>query len=826
VTAAALSLRGVTKTYPGVVALRDASFEVSPGEVHALVGENGAGKSTLMGIASGSTLPDSGRVEIAGVALDPPSPQLAEQLGLAIVYQHPALVPDLTVAENMAFAAPPRLRPRARERRAWARERLVSASADVEPDAYVRDLPVADRQLVEIARALSIEPIVLILDEPTEPLVAAEIERLLANVREISRRGAAVVYISHRIPEVKEVADRITVLRDGEVRGTYEAADVDEDEIVRLIAGRSFESTFPPKPGEPQEDFVLRVQGLSGAGFDEVDFQVRAGEIVGLAGVEGNGQESFIRALAGVTPATGEVQVAGADVHAGRVRDARAHGIVYVSSDRHGEGLFMPASVTDNVTATSLSRDSLSGIISDRRQRARASEQVARLSVRTASLEAPVRTLSGGNQQKVAIARSLIDEARVLLLDGPTQGVDVGSRVEMYRIAREAAQSGVAVVVLSSDGIELEGLCDRVAVFARGRIAGELSGAELTEEKLIGRALTAPAAADARAAAEPPRRWRLMPFVQSDFLPVMALLAAALGVVAFTALDNSTFMSALTFESIFSLLAVLVLLSLAQQVVVLSGGIDLSVGPAAGLLVVLASFFVTPEKLLWYQLLGVGLMLAAALAIGVANGLLTEAARMPAVIATLATYILLQGFSLLLRPTPDGVIDSAFTDVVATTIGVVPVALIVALAAAVALDVIVRRTRWGVALRAVGSDPTSAHRLGARVRLVRFSAYVVAGGFVFLGSLLLMGQAGVGSAEVGLGFTLSTITAVVLGGAAIGGGRGAFLGAVAGAALIQVVTSALPFLQLSEAWGDWLIGALILASALTYSSVKRVRVAA
>src|SRR5919197_3679780 len=245
-----LALSAVTKTYPGVIALREASLEVRAGEIHALVGENGAGKSTLMGIASGATLPDAGSVEIAGRPLDPPAPQTAERLGLAIVYQRPALVADLTIAENLVFAAPPELRPPRREWEAWAQEQLAAVGGRLRPGAYVRDVSVADRQIAEIARALSISPEVLVLDEPTEPLVAEEIERLFDNVRAVAARGAGVIYISHRIPEVMRIADRVTVLRDGETRGTFDAAELSEERIVNLIAGRSIEATFPDKRQE------------------------------------------------------------------------------------------------------------------------------------------------------------------------------------------------------------------------------------------------------------------------------------------------------------------------------------------------------------------------------------------------------------------------------------------------------------------------------------------------------------------------------------------------------------------------------------------------
>ncbi|HEY1778017.1 MAG TPA: ATP-binding cassette domain-containing protein, partial [Solirubrobacteraceae bacterium] len=288
-----LRLADVVKTFPGVVALKSVTFEVHAGEVHALVGENGAGKSTLMAVAAGSTVPDSGTVEIGGQPLEASSPTVAQALGLGIVYQHLSILEDLTVLENMVFATPAGLRPPMSRAASWTRSHLASVGAEIDPADRVSDLSTADRQLVEIAKALAVDAKVLILDEPTESLTRIESERLFANIRAIRDKGTAVVYISHRLPEVKRVADRITVLRDGETRGTFDAAGISEGEILRLIIGRAVDQVFPDKVTSlDSPDGLLDVEGLSGTGFHDVSMRVAAGEIVGLAGVEGNGQRS------------------------------------------------------------------------------------------------------------------------------------------------------------------------------------------------------------------------------------------------------------------------------------------------------------------------------------------------------------------------------------------------------------------------------------------------------------------------------------------------------------------------------------------------------
>ncbi|HEX7524782.1 MAG TPA: sugar ABC transporter ATP-binding protein [Gaiellaceae bacterium] len=486
-----LKLSDVVKTYPGVVALKGVSFEVTEGEVHALVGENGAGKSTLMAVAAGSTLPDSGSVEIGGRPLDPPTPAAAQALGLAVVYQHLSILEDLTVAENMVFAMPRHLRPPVARAAAWTQEMLNAIGARIDPAARVTELSIADRQLLEIAKALALESHVLVLDEPTESLTPAEAERLFEQIRSITDHGTAVVYISHRLPEVRRVADRITVLRDGETRGTVRASEVSESDVLRLVIGRSVDQAFPAKAAVREDaQPLLHVAGLSGPRFRDVDLEVAPGEVVGLAGVEGNGQREFLRALAGLLPSQGEVRLGGSPVDTGDPGKVRRAGIVHLPGDRHAEGLLLQLSVRENTTLLSLPNVARNGFVQRRRETAVVSEQIAQLNVRTPSSETPVSSLSGGNQQKVLFARSLLAEPTVLLADEPTRGVDAGARIEIYQVLRNVADAGKAVVVLSSDVVELQGLCDRVLVFSRGEIVRSLEGDEITEENITGAAIT------------------------------------------------------------------------------------------------------------------------------------------------------------------------------------------------------------------------------------------------------------------------------------------------------------------------------------------------
>jgi ribose transport system ATP-binding protein len=825
-----LRLAGVVKAFPGVVALRGVSFDVAEGEVHALVGENGAGKSTLMGVAAGSIVPDEGTVEIGGQPMHHPSPAAAQAAGLAVVYQHTSILEDLTVAENMAFAMPAGRRPAMARVGRWTRERLAAVGATIDPETRVADLSPAERQLVEIGKALALDARVLILDEPTESLTAVESEVLFERLGAITAGGAAVVYISHRLPEVKRVADRVTVLRDGEARGTFPAADVSADDILRLIVGRSISQVFPAKRSAdmPPERPVLDVRGLTGPRISEVDLTVAPGEIVGLAGVEGNGQREFLRALAGLGRSRGSVTVDGVAVRVADPQGARRSGLVHLPGDRHREGVVLALSVRENIALLSLPRVARAGFVSRARELAMVRPQVDRLAIRAPSLEAPVSTLSGGNQQKALIARSLLSEPRVLLADEPTRGVDAGARIELYRILREAAAAGNGVVVTSSDAIELSGLCDRVLVFSRGQVVRTLAGDDIGEADISGAAITGAAitATGSRAegrAVRSERRADLRRFLAGDYAPSIVLAILTVALVAFTALQVPAFLSSRSLVSMLLLASVLTLVSIGQLTVVLVGGLDLSVGALLGLVVIAISTFIQAGATLGDVLLGLGAAAGVGLLVGAANGLLVRRARLAPVLATLAAGIVLEGFALLLRPQPSGPIDDGFIAFVRTSVGPLPLVFVGVVVLVIVAEVALRRTGAGIQLRAVGSDETRAFRLGARVTATHIAAYLLCSGFVVLAGIVLAALVGIGQAPLGTSYTLSGITAVVLGGASIFGGRGSYIGALAGALLLQAIVSSTSFLSFGRAWQFWLPGMLILVAAAVYSRARRTR---
>ena len=483
----ALSLAHVSKAFGAVQALHDVSVECREGEIHALVGENGSGKSTLLGIASGFLAPDEGVVEIAGARLRRPSPARARRLGLGIAYQDYSHVLDLTVAENLYLALPPKDRPPHRRAERWAKETIAPFELGIAVDATIGTLSLAERQLLEVVKALLPRPKVLLLDEPTTALGPDAVGKLQALVLEQARAGVAIVYVSHRLPEVLSVADRVTVLRDGVGQGTFDAESVSEEKLIALMIGRPLEVAFPDRPAPDAEaEVLLSVSGLRGERFGPVDLAVRKGEIVGLAGAEGNGQVQFLRALAGVERATGTSSCDGRELDTRTPLGPLRAGVVLLSGDRRGEALFPVLSVRANATVQVLRRLARLGVVGRRRERGAIRGLAARLRVRMASPEQPIQSLSGGNQQKVSLMRPFLrGDVKVILAEEPTQGVDVGARFDIYEALRAKTREGVAAVVKSSDPIELAGLCDRVIVMSRGRIVEEIPGDELGERRIV-----------------------------------------------------------------------------------------------------------------------------------------------------------------------------------------------------------------------------------------------------------------------------------------------------------------------------------------------------
>lgn len=488
-----LEVHGVCKRFGSTQALADVELAAAAGEVHAVIGENGAGKSTLMKILSGALSADAGQMQLGGATYAPREPAAARDAGVAMVYQEPLLCPDLTVAENVALGSEPTRRglvDRA-EQRARACSALAQVAGDdftqrLRPEELVRRLAPADRQLVTIARALcQTECRVLILDEPTSSLAAGDVERLFEAVGRLRDRGLVVLYISHFLEEVQRIADRYTVLRDGRTVATGVMADTSLSEIVRQMVGRNVDQLFVRSPRRPGS-VVLAVRDLGGQPRPlQADFELRQGEVLGIAGLVGSGRTELLRTVFGLAPVRrGSVRV-GAVVGPASPARRLAQGVGLLSEDRKDEGLALGLSVADNLSLSKLTGLGPGGLIFPGRQRAAAQRWVERLGIRCREPSQPVGDLSGGNQQKVALGRLLYHDVDVLLLDEPTRGIDVASKVEVYRLIDELAGQGKAVLVVSSYLPELFGICDRIAVMRRGRLGVTRATNELDEHQVL-----------------------------------------------------------------------------------------------------------------------------------------------------------------------------------------------------------------------------------------------------------------------------------------------------------------------------------------------------
>jgi ABC-type sugar transport system ATPase subunit len=496
---ALLSVSAVTKRFPGVLALDAVDFEAHPGRVHALVGENGAGKSTLLRIVAGAERPDGGTIALAGMPVSFGAPRDALRAGITVIYQELSLVPQFGADANIFLGMEPARHGLLDRRAATARaaEALRALGADFDPATPARDLSVAEQQLVELARALARDARLIALDEPTAALSGREAERLFAQVRRLCERGIAVIFVSHRLEEVRRLADEITVLRDGRRVFAGQADQVDDAGLIRHMVGRDVEYARVAPAARPAAESLLEVRGLGRRGaFEGVSFALRRGEILGLAGLVGAGRTEVARCVSGADRCdAGDMTLDGVGYAPASPRDAIARGVVYLPEDRKTQGLVLGLKVRENVTLATLARFSPLGLIRRRAEREAAARQVAAVELRPPDTERPAGTLSGGNQQKLVLAKWLLAEADVLLFDEPTRGVDVATKVELHRIIRSLANAGKAVLVISSELPEILALADRIVVMREGRVAGEVAGGGATAEQVLALALPASHAA-------------------------------------------------------------------------------------------------------------------------------------------------------------------------------------------------------------------------------------------------------------------------------------------------------------------------------------------
>jgi ribose transport system ATP-binding protein len=487
-----VEMQHISKEFPGVRALDDCHFELRAGEVHALVGENGAGKSTLMKILAGVYSRDSGEIRFKGQPVDIPSPHAAQRLGISIIHQELNLMPHLTVAQNIFIGREPRGRLGydldERELNARTRPLLESLHLSLDPRTKVAKLAVAQQQMVEIAKALSFNSDVLIMDEPTAALTDTEIDELFRIIRHLREQGVGIVHISHRLEELKQISDRVTVMRDGRYIDTVGTAEAPIERIISMMVGRTIFEATPEIPENPDQEVVLEVRGLNrGRMVRNVSFELRRGEILGFAGLVGAGRTEVARAIFGADRSeSGEILVHGKAVHIGSPTDAVSHGIGYLSEDRKRFGLALGMDVETNVVLAAFRRFvGVLGWVNSRLTRATADAQVKHLAIKTPSLGQKVRNLSGGTQQKVVVAKWLTANTEILIFDEPTRGIDVGAKSEIYRLLNDLAKEGRSIIMISSELPEILRMSHRIVVMCEGRVTGELTSAEATQEKVM-----------------------------------------------------------------------------------------------------------------------------------------------------------------------------------------------------------------------------------------------------------------------------------------------------------------------------------------------------
>lgn len=804
---------GVRKVFGSTVALADVDMVFERGRVHGLIGENGSGKSTFVKIVAGVHTADAGSVSLDGDPVAGGGASRGADRRVACVYQDGSLIEELTVGQNLDLLVEPASRPEGA--RSWQRTVLDDFGLErISPDDLVAGLPTNERRLVEIAGVLARRPDVLLFDESTSSLDEHGVASVLEAMRRAAAAGACVVFVTHRLHEVLAVTERIVVLRDGAVVDDVDTATATPATLVRRMAGRdvaSFDGRAATRttPGE----VVVQATAASGRRFGPLDLSVRAGEIVGIGGASGNGQSEFIRALAGDGVRHGTVQVGGTALK--RAESATDAGAVFVSSDRRSESLATLLSVRENYTLAldGTQRGWWHWISRDREVR-RADELADGYGLARRSLEQPVATLSGGNQQKVALGRAVAREPVALFIEEPTEGVDVRSRYDIYRSLLAAAERGAAVVFTSSDASELRLLADRVVVMADGRAVAELSGGDVTEDAIVHAFTTAKDRLRAGADDEPTRRragWHRLSFSPSTFV-LLALLLVAVGVYGSS--RDSDFGSFSNVQSILSLAVPLAFAAFAQLPVLLVREIDASLGSMMGLIVVLLSYLPhTSVALLIVMAVAVGAVL------GAVNALLVVRLRINSVIATIATLGVFLGIGRILRPTPGGLVSIDLTKLLTLGLAGIPLLFVVAIVLAVVVDVLVNGTRAGLRTRAVGYASDRATQLGVRSNRLRAAMFVLAGAIAGFGAVALAAQTGVGDPGAGQGYTLLAIAVPVIGGALLSGGRGSALGCLLAAVFVAEIQNLIPFVNLPT--GGYLIAVGVLTVvALVVGSVS------
>ncbi|TRD15892.1 ATP-binding cassette domain-containing protein [Palleronia caenipelagi] len=819
-----LRLTGATKRFGGTVAIRDVSFAIRAGEVLALLGENGAGKSTCVKVMAGVYSPDEGSVEIGGETRVWSSPMEAQDAGIAVMHQHPGLFPDLSVAENIFFGHFPTKGGGVLDRAAMnagASELLSTIGLDIAPTQPLRTLSVSEQQLVEVARALSSKADVLIMDEPTAALSHREVEKLFEVVEGLKARGVGIVFVGHRMDEIFALSDRIAVLRDGELITVESAEALSRQEAINLMAGRELVAEFPERK-HPLGQTVLEVNGLSHDGeYHDISFQVREGEILGIGGLVGSGRTEVARTLFGITrPTEGEILLDGEPVSIRSSGAAMKKGIAYVSEDRLSQSLIMDFPIRVNGSLTVLEQCTTGGLLQPEKEISAVREQLEHLKLRYASWEQEISGLSGGNQQKVVLSKWIATKPRILILDEPTQGIDVESKAAVHAMISELAAEGLAIILISSELPELLGMSDNIVVLNEGRQAATFTREEASATKVLEAATysaeelgTAPQAVEKPAEATDPHPV-MHALMHLAARREIGLAVAILAVVIPVTLANPRMLSPVNLNALFMDAAMLGIVALGQMLVILTRNIDLSVGSTIGLTAYAAAALMSANPEL-PALAGVAFACLLGAGAGVINGVLVAYGRVPSIVATLGTMSIFRGLHSIYADGDQISADEVpahWLDFAGGSFLGLPMIVTVSVVVLLIAGFLLSQTRSGREMYAVGSNPGGADLIGIPASSRIFAAFVIAGALAGLMGALWASRYATVDARVAFGYELTVIAAVVVGGVAIRGGSGTVLGIVLGALALLVIRNGLVLVRVDPLWLQGIYGLVILVA--------------
>ena len=823
---AVIGLREATKAFGGTVALKNATFDVRSGEVLALLGENGAGKSTCVKMFAGVYRPTLGHVVLDDQPVLFGSPLDAQRSGIAVMHQHPGLFPDLSVAENVFMGHMPELRSGAINRAAMRQvtvSLLASVGLQIDPDARLGVLRTSEQQLVEIARALSQNARVLIMDEPTAALSQREVVRLFQVVKDLKQRGVAMMFVGHRMDEIFTISDRIAVLRDGVLIGVESRDSLSRDRAVQMMVGRELSALYPKNEAAPR-DIVLETTRLARTGeFEGVDLTVRKGEILGLGGLVGCGRTEIARVLFGIAqPTSGSIRINGREMQFAGASAAMAAGVAYVSEDRLGQSLVMDFPIVDNAALTMLDSTTTAGFSSRQKVLDRVAPHLDRLHLRFSSYDQPINTLSGGNQQKVVLAKWLATDPQVLILDEPTQGIDVQSKAEVHAMIADLAKQGMAIILITSEMPELLGMCDRIVVLREGRQTAEFSRSQATQEKIL-RAATDSEPSEHATRLTPNDTTGATPIAQMAPRPgwsgllakrEMGLVAAMLAVVVPVAFINPLIFSAVNLTSLAMDASLLMIAALGQMLVLVTRNIDLSVASVIGLSAYGSALVMTGNPSIGIAA-GILAGCALGLACGMFNGAIVTYGRVPAIVVTLGTMSVFRGIDSLWtggKQISADQVPQAWLDLTSARFLGVPLMIIIAVAIMIVAAVLLRRTATGREFFAIGSNPSGAELIGIPSRRLILLAFSIAGLLAGFAGALWASRYATIDARVAYGYELTVIAAAVVGGVAIRGGAGTILGVAFGALTLLVIRNGLILVRVDPLWLQGVYGLVILAA--------------